>query len=323
MAKGARTKRQESVRNGGSESGYVSMQQFDAKIETLTDRFNDLLGVVKCMSSQLQENSSDKVRELNNGKNTGADCKATSAGSDRGIEFEEDIVEEFHSLKQTDTVAEYQKKFEELRDLMVTMNFGLTEDYFVSSFLSGLKAEIRVLIRKPKPETLYHAFTLARLQEIAIQVEKEKLISMRKKNLGEDTWPSNCIEMYVSYDYPQKIHGLAGGRVLSTIISNGVAYSFIDTKAAIQAGCRMEEAEPLLVTFVLGGYQAVSKFKCPGFKWTIQGHEFVADMRIVELKACDMVLGRDWQHYYHAISYLAGNTVTVSKEAKQVVLQII
>ncbi|KAL3516057.1 hypothetical protein ACH5RR_022959 [Cinchona calisaya] len=83
----------------------------------------------------------------------------------------------------------------------------------------------------------------------------------------------------------------------------------------------MEEAEPLLLTFVLGCYQPVSKFECRGFKWTIQGHEFVTDVRIVELRECDMVIGRNWLSSYCTLQ-LTWNNVIVFEEEEEVVLQI-
>ncbi|KAL3516053.1 hypothetical protein ACH5RR_022955 [Cinchona calisaya] len=82
------------------------------------------------------------------------------------------------------------------------MNYGLTENYFISSFLGGLKADIRLLVRKPKPVTLYLAFNLARIQEIASQLEKEKFISSRRRNMGENTFPSNCMNVYVNLELP-------------------------------------------------------------------------------------------------------------------------
>lgn len=33
---------------------------------------------------------------------------------------------------------------------------------------------------------------------------------------------------------------------------------------------------------------------CKGFKWEMQGVEFQADMRVLQLKGCDMVLGIQW-----------------------------
>ncbi|KAL3516056.1 hypothetical protein ACH5RR_022958 [Cinchona calisaya] len=108
--------------------------QVDTKIEQLTNSFNDLLGPVKNMSMQLNEISSDMKGLLNNGK----------------------------QLNQSDTVAEYHETFAELRDLMMTNNYGLTEGYLISSFLSGLKEEIRSSIQKPRPKSLIHALNLAR-----------------------------------------------------------------------------------------------------------------------------------------------------------------
>lgn len=52
-----------------------------------------------------------------------------------------DEVEEFNELQQLGSVREYQEKFEELRTLMLLRDPYLTESYFVSSFVSGLKEE--------------------------------------------------------------------------------------------------------------------------------------------------------------------------------------
>ena len=45
-----------------------------------------------------------------------------------------DVVEEFNKLQQTRKVEEYQKKFEELKTLMMIKNPYLGEEYFISSF---------------------------------------------------------------------------------------------------------------------------------------------------------------------------------------------
>lgn len=53
-----------------------------------------------------------------------------------------DVVEEFKMLKQTGLVVEYLDKFEELRALLWNAQPHLTEQYFVSNFVSGLKGEL-------------------------------------------------------------------------------------------------------------------------------------------------------------------------------------
>ena len=50
-----------------------------------------------------------------------------------------DVVEEFNKLRQ--------EKFKELKSLMITLNFGLSEAYFVSSFISNLNKELRPMVK--------------------------------------------------------------------------------------------------------------------------------------------------------------------------------
>ncbi|KAL5722152.1 hypothetical protein ACHQM5_005709 [Ranunculus cassubicifolius] len=84
-------------------------------------------------------------------------------------EANDNIVGEFKQLVQTTTVEEYQQKFEVLQPLMLIANPGLTEAYFVDSFVSGLKEEIRHTVLMFKPKTLIHAITLAKLQETTLE----------------------------------------------------------------------------------------------------------------------------------------------------------
>ncbi|KAF5184198.1 hypothetical protein FRX31_026215, partial [Thalictrum thalictroides] len=58
-------------------------------------------------------------------------------------EAQENIVGDFNKLKQVTTVIDYQDKFEELKALLLLENKHLTEKYFVDSFISGLKDEIK------------------------------------------------------------------------------------------------------------------------------------------------------------------------------------
>ena len=65
-----------------------------------------------------------------------------------------DVVEEFNKLQQVEQVEEWQEKFEELKTFMMIKNPHLGEEYFVSSFISGLKDEIKTMIRMLSPATL-------------------------------------------------------------------------------------------------------------------------------------------------------------------------
>ena len=67
----------------------------------------------------------------------------------------------FTKLKQTHSVEEYQTKFEILSNKIT----GLNEEFRISTFLSGLRDDLRIVVAMFKPTTLSAAFGLARLQE--------------------------------------------------------------------------------------------------------------------------------------------------------------
>ena len=73
----------------------------------------------------------------------------------------EDPVGAFTKLKQTGSVEEYQSTFEILSNKV----HGVSEDFRISTFLSGLKDELKIIVTMFKPTTLAAAFGLARLQE--------------------------------------------------------------------------------------------------------------------------------------------------------------
>ncbi|XP_017221614.1 uncharacterized protein LOC108198371 [Daucus carota subsp. sativus] len=115
-------------------------------------------------------------------------------GKTGGIDFQE----EFNKLSQTGNLMEYVEKFEELKALILYRNPNLGEGYFVSSFISGLKIELKPMVRLMKPQTLMHAIEVAQFQEQTIEVILKKHESkknyngvgykntMEKKNTGED-----------------------------------------------------------------------------------------------------------------------------------------
>lgn len=70
---------------------------------------------------------------------------------------------------QKGKVDEYIKRFEELKTYMVVQNKGGTEDYFIESFLSGLKEEIVNALYLVKPQSLREAINQARSQEIYLK----------------------------------------------------------------------------------------------------------------------------------------------------------
>ncbi|XP_027150132.1 uncharacterized protein LOC113750340 [Coffea eugenioides] len=82
-----------------------------------------------------------------------------------------DIIEEFNKLQQEGSVEEYQERFEELKPLMLARNSNLDESYFTSSFISGLKEEIKPMVKMLRPTTLSEAFEISLWQERNIKIQ--------------------------------------------------------------------------------------------------------------------------------------------------------
>ncbi|XP_027174040.1 uncharacterized protein LOC113773608 [Coffea eugenioides] len=78
---------------------------------------------------------------------------------------EDDAIKEFNKLQQTSSVLAYQERFEELRALVMAKVPNLSESYYVSCFLSGLKNEIKSAVKMHKPDSLQLIFEKARWQE--------------------------------------------------------------------------------------------------------------------------------------------------------------
>lgn len=68
------------------------------------------------------------------------------------------MVEEFHRLKQTKLVADYQEKFEELKVLVRKENTSLKKAYLVKVFVRNLKEELGWAVKRFKPSTLKEAY---------------------------------------------------------------------------------------------------------------------------------------------------------------------
>ncbi|CAI9102163.1 OLC1v1000385C1 [Oldenlandia corymbosa var. corymbosa] len=327
--KGARKKNQApACSNEIQGTGRSPLQEDESDFGTLTDTITSLLGAVKNMSLQLDEISSavnDLVKDSKNVDASGG--KSTSDEPVMSVDSKLHIVEEFHNLKQTTTVADYQEKFEELRDLMVKINFKPSEGYFISCFLSGLKPAVKESMENLKPETLYQAFNLARLQEIAIEEMNSKVMKveglkdkLRSSTRDDPNLQCKQVQVFFTAGNPLKFRASVGEREITILISTGIEDSYIDKSLALATGCKIEEAEPLRVHFLMLGYKAVSRFICPHFEWTMRGHKFNAEMRIVEIKAeYDIVLGADWVRENNPLSF-SSDGIFLEKEGKEIVL---
>jgi hypothetical protein len=84
-------------------------------------------------------------------------------------------LENFHHLKQTTTIADYIQKIEELMALMQMEHPGLNEQYFVSSFIAGLKDGIKHYLIPHNPQSLCDTYWKAKELEKGILHKKSLL----------------------------------------------------------------------------------------------------------------------------------------------------
>ncbi|KAF5465151.1 hypothetical protein F2P56_015182 [Juglans regia] len=78
-------------------------------------------------------------------------------------------MEQLTRLRQVGTVEEYKAHFEALSNRLR----GLSNQYKLSCFLSGLKDEIRLIVRMFNPNNLIFAYGLAKIQEENISLHKK------------------------------------------------------------------------------------------------------------------------------------------------------
>ncbi|KAL2499821.1 Uncharacterized protein Adt_25371 [Abeliophyllum distichum] len=80
----------------------------------------------------------------------------------------EEVVETFCKIRQYGEIAEYVEKFEELKAQAMQALPNLHESYYISVFTSGLKGEIKSVVKIIKPSSLNQVIEIALLQETTI-----------------------------------------------------------------------------------------------------------------------------------------------------------
>ena len=87
-------------------------------------------------------------------------------------------------------MEKYQERFEDLRVRMLYHNPNLTEQYFIESYISGLKEELVSFIDLAQPSTLEEIYEQAKLHEQALAVMWRKSKVVNKIN------PSQLVGYY-------------------------------------------------------------------------------------------------------------------------------
>ncbi|KAL8159021.1 hypothetical protein V2J09_000558 [Rumex salicifolius] len=90
-----------------------------------------------------------------------------------------------------------------------------------------------------------------------------------------------------------RVKGMFGKKALFILIDSGSTHNFIDQGIAAKLGCTLLSSGLSKVSLADGSTLDVSA-KIENFKWQFQQVEFQADLMVIPLGCCDMVLGVQW-----------------------------
>ena len=79
-------------------------------------------------------------------------------------------------------------------------------------------------------------------------------------------------------------------KALHILIDSGSAHNFLDCKKAQKLGCQFTTTDPLPVA-VANGSQLMVTAQVKGFQWQTWMTTFQADVMVLPLGCCDVVLG--------------------------------
>ncbi|XP_021848493.1 uncharacterized protein [Spinacia oleracea] len=90
-----------------------------------------------------------------------------------------------------------------------------------------------------------------------------------------------------------RVRGVVQGKPIQILVDSGSTHNFVDLSIAQKLGCKVETIPPQAITVADGNHLACQHI-CKGFTWTMQGISFEADVLLIPLGSCDMVLGVQW-----------------------------
>lgn len=93
---------------------------------------------------------------------------------------QENLIGQFNKLTQKGSVDDYIAEFEDLRGYMISRNRFHTEEFYLSSFLSGLRKDIQQALYVYKPPTLQDAMDKAKEQELLVALLEKRVESTQK-----------------------------------------------------------------------------------------------------------------------------------------------
>ncbi|XP_077224918.1 uncharacterized protein LOC143858163 [Tasmannia lanceolata] len=123
----------------------------------------------------------------------------------------------------------------------------------------------------------------------------EELVEPEQQISGESEEPQISVHALSGSTSHQtmRIRGYIKRQPIIILIDSGSTHNFLDPGTAKRTACEVQKSQPLKVVVADGG-KVTSVAECKGLKWVMQGTIFQADVKLLPLGGCDLVLGIQW-----------------------------
>jgi hypothetical protein len=135
-------------------------------------------------------------------------------------------------------------------------------------------------------------YSLCILEDDEDNVEVEDETEVREQDLLTPYISLNALEGTMGY-HTLRVARKLDKHPLYILIDSGSTHNFLNSAFANKLQCLTHPIRTLVVETTNGGTMHCSVM-CRNFSWRMQGVHFVADVFIVDLLNCDMVLGIQW-----------------------------
>lgn len=107
-----------------------------------------------------------------------------------------------------------------------------------------------------------------------------------------------CGTLTASTTFTLKLH--IGHHIATALVDTGSDISFINAKFAVKIKCHISNVSTVQVA-AANGSNMFSNSTCLNCNYTIQGHSFSSDFRLLEVKGYDVILGAVWIHQHSPV----------------------
>ncbi|KAJ3707881.1 hypothetical protein LUZ61_011586 [Rhynchospora tenuis] len=129
--------------------------------------------------------------------------------------------------------------------------------------------------------------------------EEEEGENGQEEEVNEEhtTVEQAVISMYASTDKKKvssmKFRGQIGKVPICALLDSGSTHTFVNPEILSQLELPLSQSNPMVV-MVANGEKMVTDTICNSLNFSLQGHEFEKDVRLLAIQGYDMILGLDW-----------------------------